>query len=233
MNHLIIIPTYNEAQTIEKIVSVIFSKYSQFNILIVDDSSPDGTADIVKDLQKKYEKLYLLTQEKKQGLANAYINGMKWGLNKGFDVFSSCDADFSHNPKYFSDIIKYLSEGYELITGSRYIQNGKTKETNWFKNFISIGGNLYTRAILGFNVFDWTSGFSTYTKDTLKKIDLNSIKSKGYIFQAEMKFKAIKKGAKFKEFPIEFEMRKSGHSKMSFEIILEAFFRVLKIRFGL
>lgn len=232
MNHLIIIPTYNEADTIEKIVNTIFENYNQSSILIVDDSSPDGTGKIVENLQKKYSKLYLLIQEKKNGLAAAYINGMKWGINKNFDVFSSCDADFSHNPKYFKDIIQYIEDGYELVTGSRYIKDGKTDEKGLFKNLISVGGNFYTRFILGFDVFDWTSGFNTYTKSALDKINLDSIKSKGYIFQAEMKYKAIRKGAKFKEFPIEFEVRKEGCSKMDFKIVSEAFLRVLKIRFG-
>jgi len=230
MNHLVIIPTYNEVQTIEKIVSEIFDNYNQLNILVVDDSSPDGTIDTVKNLQKKYEKLHLFVQNKKGGLAKAYINGIKWGLENNFDVFSTCDADFSHNPKYFRDVINYLSQGYELIFGSRYIKEGKTQETNFFKNFISIGGNFYTRFLLGFKVHDWTSGFNTYTKNTIEKINLNSIKSKGYIFQAEMKYKAIKSGCRFKEFPIEFAMRDKGYSKMDLKIVLEAFLRVIKIR---
>ncbi len=232
MNHLIIIPTYNEALTVEKIISVIFENYDRLNILIVDDNSPDKTAEVIKELQKKYDRLHLLLQEKKGGLATAYINGMKWGIQNGFDVFSSCDADFSHNPKYFKDIIEYLNQGYDIITGSRYIKGGKTQETNFFKNFISIGGNIYTRLVLGFNVFDWTAGFTTYTKETLEKIDLSSIKSKGYVFQAEMKYKAIKKGCRFKEFPIEFEMREKGESKMSLNIVREALVNVLKIRLG-
>ena len=115
MNHLIIIPTYNEAQTIKKIIDTIFSSYNSLSILVVDDSSPDGTSKIVQDLMSKYPKLHLLIQEAKGGLALAYINGMKWGINKGFDVFTSCDADFSHNPKYFNDIIQYINEGYELV----------------------------------------------------------------------------------------------------------------------
>ena len=233
MNHLIIIPTYNEAKTVEKIISAIFNMYDNFNILIVDDSSPDGTANIIEKLKENYPKLHLLVQDKKYGLARAYINGMKWGIENGFDVFSTCDADYSHNPKHFQDVLKYLNEGYNALSGSRYIEGGNTQETNWFKNLISIGGNNYARLILGKEMHDWTDGFNTYTKEALDKINLDSIKSTGYIMHAEMKYKAMHSGCKLKEFPIDFAMREEGYSKMSFHIIFEAFIQVLKIRLGL
>ena len=233
MNHLIVIPTYNEVDTIERITAAIFNLYDTVNILIVDDSSPDGTIEKVKGLQNRFSKLHLMVQDKKYGLAHAYINGIKWGIEHNFDVFSTCDADFSHNPKYFREIIELLNDGWEVISGSRYIKGGKTHEKNLFKNLISISGNAYTRLILGGQIFDWTGGFNTYTKKAIENINLDSIKSKGYIFQAEMKYKAIHSGCRFKEFPIDFEIRKEGNSKMSFNIIFEALFQVIKIRLNL
>ncbi len=231
MNHLIVIPTYNEVKTIEKITSEIFNLYNNVSILIVDDSSSDGTIKLANKLQNQFPKLYVVIQDKKYGLAKAYINGIKWGIEHGFDVFSTCDSDFSHNPKYFKDIIYFLNQGYEMIVGSRYIKGGKTQEKSLFKNLISKGGNIYTRFILGRKLHDWTGGFNTYSKKTIDCINLDSIKSKGYIFQAEMKYKAIKSGCKFMEFPIYFETRKEGESKMSLNIIVEALVQTLKIRF--
>lgn len=232
MKHLIVIPTYNEIENIKEMVDEIFSLYPQVNILVVDDSSPDGTANLVKELQEKYSQLHLLIQEKKSGLANAYINGFKWGLNNNFELFTSIDADFSHKPKYIADAIKLINEGYDLACGSRYMKNGGTTEKHWFRNLTSIGGNIYANFILGKELKDWTEGFNTYTKETLSKIDLDKIKCKGYIFQAEMKYKAIKKGCKISEFPIIFEVRQKGKSKMDYRIIIEALFSVIQIKLG-
>ena len=233
MNHLVIIPTYNEAATIDRIVSEVFKLYNQVSILVVDDSSPDGTEDKVKILQEKYDKLFILNQEKKGGLKKAYINGFKWGLKNNFDVFTTLDADFSHNPKYIKTIIEYLNEGYQAIYGSRYIAGGNTQETNLFKNFISIGGNKYLRFVLGKDLYDWTEGFNTYTKEVLDNINLDSILANGYIMHAEMKYKILHLGYKYKEFPINFAERQEGYSKMNFNIIFEAFFYALKLRLGL
>ena len=233
MKHLVIIPTYNEVQTVEKIISEILDNYNELNILIVDDSSPDGTQDLIKELQKKYDRLHLITQDKKYGLKKAYMKGINWGLDNNFDVFTTCDADFSHNPKYFKDIINYLNEDYEVIIGSRYIKNGATTEKNWFRNLISIGGNIYTRLVLGNQIYDWTGGFNTYTKSALDKIQLEKIKTTGYITNAAIKHKALKTNCKIKEFPIIFVPREIGNSKMSYAIIIEAFVQVFKIRLGL
>ncbi len=230
MKHLVVIPTYNEKENIEKLIRTVFELYPQISILIVDDSSPDGTSKIVEELKKEFSNLFLLNQSMKMGLANAYINGFKWGLDKGFDLFTSLDADFSHNPLYIKTAICKINEGYDIALGSRYIKGGSTNEKDWFRNFTSIFGNLYTRMILGKTLYDWTGGFNTYTKNALEKIDLNNIKVKGYIFQAEMKYKAFKKGCKFSEFPINFEVRTQGKSKMNYVIVLEALFSVLKIK---
>ncbi len=232
MKHLVVIPTYNEIENIEDMINEIFNLYPEISILVVDDSSPDGTAQKVKQLMENNPNLFILVQEKKSGLANAYINGFKWGLSKGFDLFTSIDADFSHKPIYIKDAVKLIESGVDIACGSRYAKDGDTTEKHWFRNFISIGGNIYADFILGDNIKDWTEGFNTYTKDALYKINLDSIKVKGYIFQAEMKYKAIKAGCIVKEFPIIFEERKKGKSKMSSHIIIEALISVLRIKLG-
>ncbi|MBQ9246760.1 polyprenol monophosphomannose synthase [bacterium] len=233
MKHLIVIPTYNESENISLMVESIFNKYPDKFILVVDDSSPDGTGDIVKNLQKKYSNLNLLTLEGKGGLARAYINGFTWGLQNGYDLFTSFDADFSHPIDKIEDAAKYISEGADITIGSRYTNKGITKETNFYKNFISIGGNFYTKMILGHSLDDWTGGFNTYTRPALEKINLESVKAKGYVFQAEMKYKALKAGCNVKEFPIVFEERQKGKSKMCLAIVFEAFFSMIRIRFGM
>ena len=200
MKHIVVIPTYNEAENIENLISEVFKLYQALSILVVDDSSPDGTADIIKKLQNTHENLFLLSQEKKSGLANAYINGFKWAMEKDYDVFTSMDADFSHNPKYLAAAIKAINEGYDIACASRYINNANTDEKQWFRNLISIGGNLYINFVLGSQLKDWTGGFNTYTRKALEKINIDSISVKGYIFQAQMKLKAVKSGLKLKNF---------------------------------
>ena len=230
MKHLVVIPTYNEAENIKDMLVALFDLYPDISILVVDDSSPDGTANIVVDLTNNYPKLFLLSQEKKSGLANAYINGFKWGLDKGFDLFTSMDADFSHKPKYLQQAINLINEGCDVACGARYGEEGGTTEKHWFRNLTSIGGNIYARFVLGKEMYDWTEGFNTYKKEVLEKINLDTIIVKGYIFQAQMKYKSIKNAFKVVEFPILFEERKKGKSKMSAFIIFEALVSVFKIR---
>lgn len=232
MKHLVVIPTYNEIENIEDMINELFGLYPEISILVVDDSSPDGTGQKVKQLMENNPNLFILEQSEKSGLANAYINGFKWGLSKGFDLFTSIDADFSHKPIYIKDAVNLIESGVDIACGSRYAKDGNTTEKHWFRNFISIGGNIYADFILGDNIKDWTEGFNTYTKDALYKINLDSIKVKGYIFQAEMKYKAVKAGCIVKEFPILFEERKKGKSKMSSQIIIEALISVLRIKLG-
>ena len=233
MKHLIIIPTYNEAKNVRLMIEKIFSLYSQSSVLIVDDSSPDGTSKIVEELKNKYENLYLIVQDKKYGLAKAYINGFKWGIKEGFDLFTTFDCDFSHPVSGIADALELINTGVSAACGSRYMPKGHTEETNWFKNLISIGGNIYARLILGKEIYDWTEGFNTYTKDCLNTINLDRIIAKGYVIHAEMKYKAIHKGLQIKEFPINFEQRTEGESKMNYGIILEAFLLVLKLRLNI
>lgn len=231
MKHLIVIPTYNEADNIKSMADTLFGLYPERSILIVDDSSPDGTGSIVNDLKKEYKNLYLLTQEKKSGLGNAYKNGFKWGLENGFDLFTTFDCDFSHPPESIKTATELINKGIDCACGSRYVPTGDTKETNWFKKYLSIGGNIYARVILGRELYDWTEGFNTYTKEALEKINLSRIKANGYVIHAEMKYKALKQKCKVAEFPISFRERTSGKSKMDIKIIIEAFFMLLKLKF--
>ena len=231
MKHLVVIPTYNEIENIEDMIRELFSLYPSVSVLVMDDSSPDGTANKVKSLQEEFKNLHLIIQEKKGGLANAYINGFKWGLKEGFDLFTSIDADFSHKPMYIADAIKLINEGADVACGARYMKGGNTTEKHWFRNLISIGGNIWVNFVLGTNLYDILEGFNTYSKKVLEKIDLNSIGSKGYIFGAEMKYRAIKSGFRLIEFPIYFDVRQKGKSKMSFDIISEALFFVMLLRF--
>lgn len=230
MNHLVVIPTYNEAETIEKIIVQFFTLYNNISILIVDDSSPDGTGEIVKNLQQKYKNLFLLTQNKKSGLAKAYINGFKWGIENGFDLFTSCDADFSHDPIHVKEFKKFINEGYDVVCGSRYVTGGYTSEKNFFRNLISIGGNIWANLILGTKIKDLLEGYNTYTKYALEVINLDSIHADGFIFQAEMKYNALKKNLKIREVPINFIVRSQGTSKMTFGIVFEALFSVIRLK---
>ncbi len=231
MKHLVVIPTYNEAENIKQMIEKIFGLYPNTSILVVDDSSPDGTSEIVNSLKTEYKNLFLLLQAKKSGLAGAYINGFKWGMENGFDLFTSIDCDFSHPAEEIKTAIELINKGADLACGSRYMPKGNTDETNFYKNFISIGGNIYARIILGKKLYDWTEGFNTFTKNCLEKINLDTITAKGYVFGAEMKYRAFKKDCEIKEFPINFQTRTAGKSKMSYKIVLEAFFKILQLRF--
>ena len=230
MKHLVIIPTYNESENIEKIVNELFFLYPNIHVLVVDDSSPDGTADIVSNLKLKYFNLNLLVQKRKSGLANAYVNGFRWGINNGFELFTTMDADFSHNPKYIDDALNFIKDGFDVVCGARYIKGGGTTEKHWFRNLISILGNIWINWFWKTSLNDILEGFNTIKKEVLETINLDSIKAKGYIFGAELKYKSIKNGFRVIEIPILFEVRQKGSSKMNFAIIVEAFLFAFKNR---
>ncbi len=229
MKKLIIIPTYNEVQNIVKLLNEIFNLKLEddFSVLIVDDSSNDGTVEEVKKLNNK--NLFLLQRAAKLGLASAYIDGIKRGIELGFDCFIEMDADFSHNPKYLKTMFELLNE-YDVVIGSRNIKNGGVLGWSFFRNFISKGGSLYSKIVLNCPINDLTGGFNGWRKEILDKINLDNIISKGYCFQIEMKYKAYKNNAKIKEFPIIFEDRKFGKSKMCKGIFFEALLNVFKIK---
>ena len=232
-NKVIIIPTYNEKENIEKIIRKVMSLPEGYHILIIDDGSPDGTANIVKGLQKEYDgKLHIVERKGKLGLGTAYIAGFKWALQHNYDYVFEMDADFSHNPDDLHKLYKACSEeGAGLAIGSRYC-NG-ISVVNWpiGRVIMSYYASTYVRTVLGMKIFDCTAGFKCYTRKVLETIDLDNIKMNGYGFQIEMKYTTYKLGFKIAEVPIIFINRTEGTSKMSSGIFGEAFWGVIKMRF--
>jgi dolichol-phosphate mannosyltransferase len=229
---ILIIPTYNEKENAEKIIRKVFSLEGNYDILIIDDGSPDGTAGIVKHLQPEFEfRLHLVERTGKQGLGTAYITGFKWSLENGYDYIFEMDADFSHNPEDLPKLYKACIDGADLAIGSRYC-NG-ISVINWpiGRVIMSYFASVYVRTILGMKVFDCTAGFKCYSRKALETIDLDKIRMKGYGFQIEMKYSAYKLGFTIKEVPIIFVDRKAGTSKMSGGIFGEAFWGVIGLKF--
>ncbi|MCC6187179.1 MAG: polyprenol monophosphomannose synthase [Chitinophagaceae bacterium] len=232
MDKLVIIPTYNEKENIEKIIRKVMSLDGAFHILIVDDGSPDGTADIVRDLQTSFpQSLHIVCRSGKLGLGTAYIFGFKWALEKGYNYIFEMDADFSHNP---DDLIRLYDAcangGADLAVGSRYVKGGKLVNWPLDRKLISKGGAFYTKLITWMPVNDPTAGFICYKKEVLQKIPLDNVQFVGYAFQVEMKYRAWKLGFKIKEVPITFMDRTEGTSKMSSNIVKEAMLGVWKMR---
>lgn len=231
---LVIIPTFNEKENIERIIRATFSQRKSFDVLIVDDSSPDGTADIVKKLQEEYPKsLFLEVRNKKDGLGRAYIHGFRWAIKKQYDYIIEMDADFSHNPK---DLVRLYEEcvknGADVSIGSRY-SNG-VNVVNWpmKRVLLSYFASKYVRFVTGMPFNDTTAGFVCYNRKVLETIQLDKIKFVGYAFQIEMKFKAWKHGFNIQEVSVIFTDRTLGESKMSKTIITEAIFGIIKMRFA-
>jgi dolichol-phosphate mannosyltransferase len=231
--NIVIIPTYNEKENIEAIIRKVFSLDLPFHILIVDDGSPDGTAGIVKSLQKEFPKeLHILERSGKLGLGTAYIAGFKYAIEKGYDYIFEMDADFSHNPNDLIRLQYALAEqGADLSIGSRYTKDGGVKNWPFFRKFISMGASVYVNLILWMGIKDPTAGFVGYKRKVLEHIDLNRIRSKGYAFQIEMKYAAWKLKYKIVEVPITFIDRELGLSKMNSNIFNEAVMGVLKMKF--
>ena len=234
MEKIAIIPTYNEKENIQAIIEAIFSLNQGVHMLIVDDSSPDGTADIVRNLQQKYpQELFLEVRKGKLGLGTAYIHGFKWCMERGYSFIFEMDADFSHNPKDVDRLYQACKfQGADLAVGSRYAKGGGF--VNWPKAriYLSKGASLYTRMITWMPVKDPTAGFVCYKKEVLETLNLDEIHFAGYAFQIEMKFAAWKLGFKIVEVPIIFEDRKQGVSKMSKGIVKEGILGVLKLRWN-
>ncbi len=231
MDKLVIIPTYNEKENIEKIIRKVFSLPGGFHLLIVDDGSPDGTGNIVKDLQKEFpDQLFILERSGKLGLGTAYITGFKWALQKGYEYIFEMDADFSHDPEDLIRLHAACSNGKDLVVGSRYTKGGRVENWPWDRIFISKGGALYTKMITWMPVNDPTAGFICYNRKVLAAIPLDKVHFVGYAFQIEMKYRAWKLGFKIGEVPITFRDRKEGISKMSGSIIKEAMYGVWKMR---
>jgi len=232
MKFLIVIPTYNEAENLPLIVSSVLNKTPEsVHVLIVDDGSPDGTGKIAKKLASENNRIHDLHRAGKLGLGTAYIAGFKWGLEQGFDAFIEMDADFSHRPEYLPQMLKYLQE-YDFVIGSRYVSGGGTKNWGLIRKILSRGGSIYARLVLSAPVRDFTGGFNGWKRSVLEKINLDTIRSDGYSFQIELKYRAFLCGFKFFEFPIIFEDRQVGISKMSSNIVFEALLRVLFLKFN-
>ena len=230
---IVIIPTYNEKENIEAIIRKVFSLEGNFNILIIDDGSPDGTATIVKSLQEEFpEKLFMIEREGKLGLGTAYLTGFKWSLEKGYDYIFEMDADFSHNPDDLIRLYKACAEdGADLAIGSRYCHGVSVVDWPISRIVMSYYASVYVRMVLGMKIYDTTAGFKCYSRKVLETIDLDAIEMKGYGFQIEMKYTTYKLGFKIKEVPIIFINRQLGTSKMSGGIFGEAFWGVIKLKF--
>ena len=232
MSNLVIIPTYNEKENIEKIILKVFSLESDFHILIVDDGSPDGTADIVKNLQKNYSKqLFIEERSGKLGLGTAYIHGFKWALKNNYDFIFEMDADFSHNPE---DLLRLLNQcnnlGSDVAIGSRYVKGVNIVNWPMSRLLMSYFASKYVKMITGMPIHDSTAGFKCYKREVLEKINLDKIKFVGYAFQIEMKFTSWMLGFKVFEVPVIFTDRQEGNSKMSSGIFFEAFIGVIQMK---
>ena len=230
---VVIIPTYNEKENIENIVRAVLALEHGFHILIIDDGSPDGTAEIVKRLQKEEfpDELHLVERTGKLGLGTAYIAGFKWAIEHGYDFIFEMDADFSHDPKDLPRLYDACSkEGFDLAIGSRYVSGVNVVNWPMGRVLMSYFASKYVRMVTGFNVHDTTAGFKCYRRRVLETIPLDKIRFKGYAFQIEMKFTAYKIGFKIKEVPVIFVNRREGTSKMSGGIFGEAFFGVMRLR---
>lgn len=229
---LVIIPTYNEKENIERILATVFALPTQFDVLVIDDGSPDGTGQLVKNAQQTYsENLHLLERTGKLGLGTAYIAGFKWALAKGYDYIFEMDADFSHNPADLENLFAAAKNGQgDVVIGSRYIKGVNVVNWPMSRVLLSYFASAYVRFITGMPVQDATAGFVCYKKEVLEKIDLEKINFVGYAFQIEMKFTAWKHGFTIKEVPVIFTDRTAGASKMSGGIIKEAVFGVIKLK---
>ena len=232
MRKLVIIPTYNEKENVRSIINAVFALEQDFHVLIVDDSSPDGTANIVEEMRKEFPThLHLLIRKTKDGLGKAYIAGFKWALEYGFDYVFEMDADFSHDPKDLPRLYAAThDEGNDVAVGSRYVSG--VNVVNWpiGRVLMSYFASQYVRIVTGFRVHDTTAGFVCYKRRVLETIALDAIRFKGYAFQIEMKYTSHKIGFKIKEVPVIFVNRREGVSKMNGGIFGEAFFGVIRLR---
>ncbi len=229
---VVIIPTYNEKENITAIINAVFSQQHDFHILIIDDGSPDGTADIVKDMMTKYtEELHLIERPGKQGLGTAYLTGFKWALEHGYDYVFEMDADFSHDPADLERLLDACVDGgADLAIGSRYISGVNVVNWPMGRVLMSYFASVYVRFVTGMKIRDTTAGFKCYSRKVLEAIDLDNVRLKGYGFQIEMKFTTWKLGFNIKEVPIIFTDRKQGKSKMSGGIFNEAVWGVIGMK---
>lgn len=238
MNALIVVPTYNEIENLQSLIETVLGATPRtVDLLVVDDNSPDGTGHLADLLSQKHEpRVHVLHRQKKMGLGTAYVNGFKWGLVRkredgtpAYDAIIEMDADFSHHPRYLKDMLAKL-ETADVAIGSRYVPGGGTVNWGIGRKILSRGGSIYSRIILGASIRDFTGGFNGWRRHVLESVDISSLRSDGYSFQIELKYRAYLKGFRLVEFPIIFEDRKVGKSKMSKRIVIEALKRVWGFR---
>lgn len=229
---LVIIPTYNEKENIEKIIRVVLALEGDYNILIIDDASPDGTADIVKGMQREFDgRLHLVQRSGKLGLGTAYIAGFKWALEHGYEYIFEMDADFSHDPADLKRLYQACADGADVAIGSRYCKGVNVVNWPMKRVLMSWGASRYVRVVLNVPINDTTAGFVCYRSKVLQAIDFDNVRMKGYGFQIEMKYTAWRLGFKINEVSVIFRDRTEGKSKMSSSIFGEAFWGVIKLRF--
>lgn len=230
MKILIIIPTYNEKDNIPILLGRLLNLRPDLEMLVVDDNSPDGTGKLVKGYSAENPRIHLLERAKKAGIGPAYIAGFKWGLERGYDILVEMDADLSHRPRYIPKFLELL-QTCDVAAGSRWMPGGGIANWPFSRVLLSRLANIYSRLILSVNIHDLTGGYTAYRREVLETLDLNGVRSDGYCFQIEMKYRAIKKGFKVVETPIQFTDRKAGNSKISRRIVYEALLMVWYLRF--
>jgi len=219
---LVVLPTYNESENIDHVLRRIRAALPEASVLVVDDGSPDGTADQAEILGKELGSIEVMRRAGKSGLGSAYRAGFRWGLDHGFDACIEMDADLSHEPEALPELVAPLADGTELVIGSRYIPGGVIPNWAWHRRLLSRGGNLYASTLLGLGVSDATAGFRCYAASLLERLDLDAVRAEGYGFQIEMTYESRKVGATILEVPIRFVDRVEGESKMSTFIVVEA-----------
>ena len=222
MQVLVVIPTYNECENIDRVLRRVRGALPDATVLVVDDGSPDGTGDIAEKVGAEIGNIEILRRAEKSGLGSAYRAGFRWGLDRGFDVCVEMDADLSHDPDALPDLVAPLGKGFELVIGSRYVPGGSIPNWAWHRRLLSRGGNVYASTLLGLGVTDSTAGFRAYSASVLNRIALDDIRAEGYGFQIEMTYQAKRAGAPIVEVPIRFVDRTEGESKMSTFIVVEA-----------
>jgi dolichol-phosphate mannosyltransferase len=227
---LIVIPTYNEADNLERLLGAVRQAVPDAEVLVVDDASPDGTGRLAEQLARAGSGVHVLHRREKLGLGTAYVDGFRWGLARGYARFFEMDADFSHDPSFLPGFIAALDAGADVVVGSRRMAGGSVVGWGPVRHLLSHGGSLYSRLLLGVSVRDMTTGFKAYTREALERLDVGSVRSNGYAFQIETTYRAVRSGLRVVEVPIVFVDRRAGQSKMSFEDVIEAVTRVIRMR---
>jgi len=228
---LIITPTYNERDNLERFLEGVFTAVPAAHVLVVDDNSPDGTGHLADDIAERDERVQVMHRPGKMGLGSAYLEGFQRGLAEGFDILFEMDTDLSHDPNYLPSFLAAIEGGADLVIGSRNVKGGGVEGWGLGRHVLSKGGSLYSRSILGLSVRDLTSGYKAFRRQVLESIDLQAVRSEGYSFQIELTYRALRRGFKVAEVPIVFVDRRAGHSKMSRRIFAEAVVMVWRLRF--